>query len=798
MHGSSTSIKLACYHCGEDCGKHPVQAHDKQFCCQGCLSVYEILDKSGMCTYYKIGTTPGSSQQTRIRAGKFTFLDQEKIANTLISFRDDGQTHVTFYLPQIHCSSCLWLLENLHKLDQHIQTSRANFERKEVYIVFNHAGISLRRVAELLTSVGYEPYISLQHLSQKKVVFNRSKIFKLGVAGFCFANIMLFSFPEYLGIDAQEQSLVLLFRYLNLALSLPVLFYSASEFYLSAWKSLRHGFLNIDAPIVLATLVTFGRSVYEIYTGTGSGYFDSMSGIVFFMLLGRVLQDKTYEQLDFERDYTSFFPVAVSRIVEQREEIVTLPEIKLDDTLLLHNQELIPADGILTKGRAVIDYSFVTGESISVTKEMGEIVYAGGKQLEGNIEILVIKEVNQGYLTRLWNNSERATEKNKERSFVNLLSRYFTLLLFVIAAFSAWYWYAHDASRVLNVVTSILIVACPCALLLSNTFTNGNILRILGKKGLYLRNAQAIEDIGSIDHIVFDKTGTLTRNYDVDIRYNGKPLIPAVKYRVASLAKQSTHPISRSIAAWLGEERTVPVLAFKETPGMGIEGIVGKDLISLGSARFVTGNEKNNETLTTVYLSIEDRVWGVFHIRNRYRENIPALLHQLQQKYSLSILSGDNPGELPYLAELLGNNTDILFNQSPQDKLDHIRQLQLQGKKVMMVGDGLNDAGALKQADAGIAVSDSNNNFTPASDGIIQATQLNSLQRFILLCRANRNIVVTAFVVSILYNLVGLYFAVQGMLSPMIAAILMPVSSLSILLITFGLSNLSAATLKLK
>lgn len=795
---SAAQIKTAtCYHCGDECAGHPIQAHNKDFCCQGCLSVYEILSKSGMCDYYDITKNPGVSRKTSVRKDKFAFLDQKDIVASLISFRDEKETHVTFHLPQIHCSSCLWLLENLHRLNKDVQSCRVNFVKKEATVVFNHRSTSLRGVAELLTGIGYEPYISLQQLSKRSTFFNRGKILKLGVAGFCFGNIMLFSFPEYLGIDIHEGSLVIMFRYLNLLLSLPVFFYSSSEFYLSAWKSLRHGFLNIDAPIVLATLVTFGRSLYEVLSGTGSGYFDSMSGIVFFMLIGRVLQDKTYEQLDFERDYTSFFPIAATRVVNGEEEIVTLPGIRLNDTLLLHHHELVPADGILTRGRAVIDYSFVTGESVPVVKEMGEIVYAGGKQLEGNIEILVIHEVNQGYLTRIWNRSDNTAPKNRNGSFVNLLSRYFTILLFSIAALSACYWYFHDPSAIANVVTSILIVACPCALLLSNTFTNGNILRILGRKGFYLRNAQTIEEIGDVDHIVFDKTGTLTSNREPHIQYDGKPLSALLKKQVTSLAKQSSHPVSRIIAGWLGNNGKMSVLAFKEVPGMGIEGIVEEDLISLGSSFFITGKHEYDATGSCVFLSVEGEHWGTFRISNRYREDVPLLLKNLQKKYSISILSGDNAAELPYLQGLLGMDTHILFNQSPAGKLDYIKDLQSKGHKVMMVGDGLNDAGALKQADAGIAVSDNQNNFTPASDGILKAEALTQLDRFIRMCKANRVIVLSAFIVSILYNIIGLSFAVQAQLSPMIAAVLMPASSLSILLIAYGCSNMVARRLKL-
>jgi P-type Cu+ transporter len=787
---------LHCYHCGEECNI-TIKAHDKNFCCQGCRSVYEILSKSGMCDYYEISNNPGTSQQLKVREDKFAFLDDERIQASLVSFKDEEQTHITFYLPQMHCSSCLWLLENLHRLNEGVITSKVNFPRKEADVIFSHNSISVRQVAELLTSIGYEPYISLNQLDKKAVKYDRSKIFKLGVAGFCFANIMLLSFPEYLGIDTKEQGLVNVFRYLNLLLSLPVFFYSATEFYKGAWAGLKHRFLNIDAPIVLEVLIAFGRSVYEVLSGTGGGYFDSMSGIVFFMLVGRVLQDKVYRQLSFERDYTSYFPIAVTRIKDDREEIVSLPDIRLDDTLLIHSQELIPADGIITKGRALVDYSFVTGESLPVAREMGELVYAGGKQVEGNIEILVIKEVAQSYLTKLWNKDQKKQVIESERSFVHLLARYFTLILFCIATGAAIYWQFNDPSKIWNAVTAVLIVACPCALLLSNTFTNGNILRILGNNEFYLRNAQAIEDIAGVDHIVFDKTGTLTTGRYNEVEYKGQKLSLSLKQKIGSLAAQSTHPMSKAILRWLAVEKRTIVTGFRERPGKGIEGIVGDDLISLGSQAFITGKTSEMNDRSSVYLALEGEVLGVFSFRNHYREDIPALLRKLQKKYTISVLSGDNDSEKSYLRKLLGKGPDIFFNQSPEAKLYAIEDLQQQGKKVMMIGDGLNDAGALKQADVGIAISEESSSFTPASDAILKADKLKLLLKFIQACKSNKKVVMFAFVISIIYNIIGLSFAVRGTLSPLVAAILMPASSLSILLITFGLSNLLAKRLNL-
>lgn len=793
-----TTIKptVQCYHCGEDCITEEIQLADKTFCCQGCRTVYQVLNQSDLCDYYELNKNPGSTQRISVRKDKFSFLDHEKIQQQLISFSNGEQTHVTFYLPQIHCSSCLWLLENLHRLNAAIVSSRVNFTRKEVDIVFNHSTISLREVAELLTSIGYEPYISLQNLQQVKPHIQRSLIYQLGVAGFCFANIMLMSFPEYLGLEEAEKSMQSLFRYFNLVLSLPVLLYSSMPFYQSAWGSLKHKYLNIDTPIALAIIMTFGRSLYEVLSNTGSGYFDSMSGIVFFMLVGRVLQEKTYQQLSFERDYTSYFPIAVTVIKDNTEIPTPLPDIKTGDTILIHNEELIPVDGLLTKGNALIDYSFVTGESLPVLKEMGELLYAGGKQTGSNIELLVMKEVAQSYLTRLWNNNEQ--QKTSKVSFVDALSRYFTWIVFTLAAAAAVYWSLYDGGRAWNVVTTVLIVACPCALLLSNSFTNGNVLRILGNNKLYLRNAQTIEEMAKANHIVFDKTGTLTTLEKQDLLFTGEPFNNEIAGCIAALAAQSTHPLSKLLAKKCKQNGLFEVKQYRETTGKGISGIIHQHIIILGSAEFVTGYKHSNLEGSTVYAGLDGKLLGYFSIRNQYRPGIFDQIKQLKANYHISILSGDNESERLNLQQKLGSEVELIFNQQPHNKLNYIQQLQEKGNRVIMIGDGLNDAGALKQADAGIAVTESTNNFTPASDGIIEANQLNRLTVYLKFAKANKRVVLASFALSILYNIIGLSYALKGALSPMIAAILMPASSLSIILLTFGSSSLYARLLGLK
>lgn len=779
-----TSSVSTCKHCGERC------AADETFCCSGCRMVYELLQEHDLCTYYTLNDKPGTSQRTSIRSDKFAFLDDERIQQKLIRYQDDTHVHVTFYLPAIHCSSCLWLLEHLHQLDNGVERVEVHFTRKEASIIYHKDRSSLRTVAETLTNIGYEPYISLQDLNIKKVKTNRQLIYQIGVAGFCFANIMLLSFPEYFsgqkGMDSQMNDV---FRYLNLTLALPVFFYSAQPFFLSAWKGLKNGFINIDTPIVLAIITTFTRSLIDILSGTGAGFFDSMTGIVLFMLTGRILQEKTYQGLSFDRDYTSYFPISVSVIKEGIASPTPLTAVKTGDTLLVHSQELIPADGILSKGKALIDYSFVTGESMPVEKQTGEIIYAGGRQLSGNIELLTIREVAQSYLTDLWNRDEMK-QPTEHSSFIHSLGKSFGWIVLLIAAITATYWGMNDPGRIWASVTAVLIVACPCALLLTASFTNGHILRILSRHQLFLRNAGVIETLAATDHIVFDKTGTLTEKDGTIVRWRGRKLQTSEIHAIGALAGQSQHPASRA----LRKDNALLVKAVIETPGQGICGSInGNYHIRLGNTAYTGGPDNLPIKGTTVHVNINGVYAGYYTINNRYRSGIKALLKQLP--FPMSVLSGDNAHEATVLQQMMGPDADLRFLQQPTDKLTYIQSLQRQGKHVLMIGDGLNDAGALRQSNTGLSIAEDVNNFTPASDGILAASKLHLLPAFIRLCKINKQIILTSFIYSILYNLTGLYFAVQGILSPLIAAILMPASSISIILLTYVCSEWAAKRL---
>ncbi|RLD74450.1 MAG: heavy metal translocating P-type ATPase, partial [Bacteroidetes bacterium] len=651
-------------------------------------------------------------------------------------------------------------------------------------VTFKNKETSLKKIVELMTSIGYEPFISLEDSEGKRKKIDRTLIYQVALAGFAFGNIMMLSFPEYFELDEFWLNKYKgFFRYLMFAFSIPVVFYSARDYIISAYKGLKHGILNIDVPISLGILVLFTRSIYEIFSDTGSGYFDSLTGLIFFLLLGKVFQQRTYNFLSFERDYKSYFPIAITKInKDTSHHIIPVHEIKEGDRLLIRNEEIIPVDGIMINGNALLDYSFVTGESMPVTKKSGDKVFAGGKQTDGAIEIEVLQTVTQSYLTQLWSND--IFSKNDSDNIKNItdsISKHFTIAILFIAISAGIYWFFEDKTKAFQVVSAVLIIACPCALALSAPFALGNMLRIFGKNKFYLKNTNVIENISKINTLVFDKTGTITTNNSSNISFEGDKLNALEIDIIKSLLRSSNHPLSRMLFDYLPEEKKWDVEGFKEVLGKGIQGVVQNKKIQLGSAAFV-GAISENILHTYIYIKIDHKILGKFVFNNEYREGLKDSLQSFSKNYDIAILSGDNEGEKENLKQLLPINSQLLFNQKPEDKLLYIKSLQDKKHKVMMFGDGLNDAGALAQSNVGIAISENINVFSPACDGILDAEEFKNLPNFIQLSKKAMQVIKFSFGLSFLYNIVGMYFAISGSLSPIVAAILMPLSSISVVI----------------
>lgn len=393
---------LVCYHCKQPC-IDTLWMNDKPFCCIGCKTVYEILADNELCEYYALDAAPGL-KINESHNDAYAYLDKVEIRKELVEYDSADFTRIQFYIPAIHCVSCIWLLENLQRLCPGVLKSEVNFTNKTVLIDFKPDLINLSKLATVLNQIGYSPKINLDK-ETKIVKSDTSMLQKLALAGFCFGNVMLFSFPEYLGIDQADHELMRIFSWLNLIVAIPVLLYSSRDYFSSAINSFKQYQINIDVPIAIGLIALFVRSSYDIITNTGPGYMDSFTGLVFFLLIGRWFQDKTYQGLAFDRDFKSYFPLAVHKQVDNEWIPVIIYELEPGDNIRIRNGEIIPADCILLSEVAYVDYSFVSGESKPVKANMGDHMYAGGKLIGKAILLQIEKKTSQSQLTSLWNHN---------------------------------------------------------------------------------------------------------------------------------------------------------------------------------------------------------------------------------------------------------------------------------------------------------------------------------------------------------------------------------------------------------
>lgn len=772
--------RVACFHCGDPCPTDPVRAAGHEFCCTGCKAVYELLQESGLCTYYDLERAPGVKEAESAEEVRSDLFDLPEVRDRLVEFSEDGITRVRLHVPQMHCSSCIWLLENLHRIEPAILRSRVRFGEKELTVNFREDRLSLRRLVELLRRIGYAPRTkALAAGARKEDTVPRALYVKLAVAGFCFGNTMLFSFPEYLGADVNDAVLLRGFQFMNVLFSLPVVFYCSTDFFTSAWAGLRGRRINIDQPIALGIVALFARSLADVLTATGPGYFDSLAGLLFFLLIGRWYQAFTYKALSFDRSIHDLLPLAVLRKQGDREEVAAVADLRTGDRIVVRDQELVPVDAVLREGRGSIDNSFITGEPLPVTKEPGDTIRAGGRQRGAAIEVEVLRPFEQSSLKRMW---EEFRKNDAERPLmprtIDGVARRFTLAVLLIALGTGLYWWGRDAAQVWPVVTAVLIVACPCALALSMPFAYGHTIRLLGRKGLFLRDAEVVERLSRVDTVVFDKTGTLTAREAWSVRSTGMELDAVETRLVRSLARNSTHPLSAALYRTLsGEVRAADAVA--EHAGQGISGTVDGTPVRMGSAAYCGGSPVEvAQGEAQVHVTIAGVHRGAYLLRKQTRNGMDTAVRAIGGRATACLLTGDATVDAGVAAMFAPDRVRV--NCTPEDKARYVKALQAEGRRVLMVGDGLNDAGALAQSDVGITVSESSAAFTPASDAILDARSLEDLPRMMRLARRAHRIVLASLGVSLVYNLTGVSFAVSGHMTPLLAAILMPLSSVSV------------------
>ncbi len=781
MAAIENATNLICIHCGTEISGDPILFESNAFCCDGCRVVYTILNENGLCGYYHLNPHSGNSRNV----GKDTVWNLAEL-NLMVQnftlFDSADKRILLFHIPAMHCSSCIWLLERLSELDKGILDSRADFVKKQLKISFNPSQTEFGKIVILLRSIGYEPSLMPEddnNLDKKHI---RNILTKLGVAGFCAGNIMMFSFPQYLGLDAtHETELGNVFNGLNVILSIPLVLYCGSDYFKSIATWIKFKTLSVKVPLALGIGALWVRSIFEVTSNSGTGYFDSLAGLIFFLIMGSWLQNRTFDALRFGEKARNFFPLVARTLVKEKLVPKKVIDLVPGDRLSIGHGEIIPADGILMGTEAFIDYSFATGESVPVLKVAGEILLGGGKNTSALFEMEVIRAFDNGRLAEIWKSTgDNEMNGAKVLSFESKISKYFIIGTIAIAILTFIYWFPINQERTWFAVTAVLMVACPCALALAPPFAYNIVANYMAKHGLYLRKPEVVGVIGESTVIVFDKTGTLTEENGISARVP-KTYTLLQKQLLYSIASQSIHPYSLAIAQSLLEFSELKASLFKEYAGKGSFAEVNNFTLKLGNRDWVKSEDslpKDSEK-KQVWFSMDHEILAPIEIFSEYHKDLGTTLTKLKSKgLELIIASGDSDAEKHTLLKNCNYNfSNVYFNQSPADKVKVICQLQKK-HSVIMVGDGLNDAAALKAGDVGMVVTESTNNFTPQADAILLRKDFNYLPHFISIAKNANRIIKETFVVSLMYNFVAISFAVSGNMSPLLAAILMPTSSI--------------------
>lgn len=724
---------------------------DDQYCCSGCQTADQLIHGAG------------ASGPDKATLSKYEHLSVASDAEGLRKY-DEHWYSWELELPHIHCTSCLILLERMPEWLDGVHELRVSFSAKRAHIYFDTSVLNPAVLAGWLDYVGYPPKLV------GKIKKDRRGIINLGIAGFAMGNAMMGAFPEYFGLsESSDANLLYFFRY-STAFFATVSLFTAGRFYLvSALKSLSSKTWSLDVPIALGMLVLWGWSSFQLMSGISGGYFDSLAGLVFFLLLGRFLQTRTYSAFSFERTVKDFLPLSIYS--EDRGVFVRLENLQLGENVHLPEGGIIPAD-LLLKAPAVVDYSFITGESDPIALKANEVAKVGGKTL-GALQASVYAPPSVSSLEQVWKAKDQTTGWVSAR-----MTAIFTISVLSIALVAGAAWYFINPDRFVEIAVSVLIIACPCALSLAAPFAYGTARANLAKLGFYLKEGKGITYLSTLKNIAWDKTGTLTKKHpQANILWH-REAHPELLY---ALASRSIHPVSKTIATVLTPLYPVILGNWQEWIGEGISATLQDGtVLKLGSGKWL-GMPQG-----PTYFCIDDILAATIELSANYREGMTEVFEALSTaQIDHHLISGDHPKELPaswtpYLAD------KTHFNQTPNQKAALLRTLP----QTAFIGDGLNDIRAMQEAHIGLSVVEEDLGYFPQSDGILLASGLSKLPAILRYSRRMVLVVRSAYLLSLCYNLLGVIIAVLGLLSPVVAAVLMPLSSITVVLFVVAFAQI--------
>lgn len=790
------AMTSACAHCGA--AGSLLRIGGLPFCCEGCGRVYEILKDQNLLGYYDLADRlPASLKESAPL--DFTYADGDWFKRTFTLPAGAGYYSIRLKLPAIHCAACVWLLEKLPEMLTGVTGARINYLRKELTLTAQES-LPVSRLVQFVADLGYPPDFKPESgRSRALTAYDKGLLKKMAVAAFGFGNAMLFSFPEYFS-ERLEGRFQLTFMLLNVALASFVLIYAAGEFFTNAFRALKRRKVILDLPIAVGITAMFARSIAEILHGVSSGYFDTFAGLIFFLLIGRYVQSRSYTYLAFERDNLLFLPLAVRRRKDGEEKVTPVQDLSVGDTIRLLNGEIAPTRCRLLSATAAADYSFISGEALPVALVAGDTFETGGKVVGQSVDLEITEPVDQARINRIWEGAGQSHEQAtfaEESSFADRMLPYFTFAVVAVAAAGLLYWLPVDSAKAWNAFSAVLVITCPCALAMAKPFSFYTTQSVLGRAGLFLKSAAVVEKFFAIRRIVFDKTGTITAAGSYDVSFAGEKLSDADRSALAALVRESAHPLSRALSHWLGGSKELTVADFAEHPGQGLVGHIGGRRYLVGAASYLAAHgvsvaeSAQSAAASLVQAACDTLYLGAFAVTNATRPELKATVDSLAQEYKLALLSGDGDRERQRFAEIFPAASPFFFNATPEHKREIVAGSQ-NIEPTMMIGDGLNDAAALKASGLAIAVSEDAANFSPASDAILRAGSFAQLPQLISQARQAKTTAILAYIISFGYNIFGVGVALSGGLTPLFCAILMPLSSLSVIGMTFMTARLSA------
>jgi Cu2+-exporting ATPase len=765
-----------------------VDGDTRRVCSEDCRRTLELIKDRGLTEFYRFRTGPATVSDARdADRSRWTAYDRPALQSEFVIAAADGGRQAQVLVQGVRCAACSWLIENALGAMPGILSVRVDPVSTRATLHWDPSRVQLSEILTQLAKLGYTPIPYTEDAGDKAArLEHRVALKRLIVAGLGMMQVMSFAVALYFGAwrDPQIESFL---RLISLLVATPVVFYAGAPFFQGAWHRLRARALGMDVPVALAVGGAWVASVWNTLSGAGEVYFDSATMFVFFLSSARYLEMRgRHRALSLTGALAHHLPRVATLLVDGKPQEVGTMELRPGDRILVAPGAVVPVDGVLETASTRLDESLLTGESRAVRRQRGETVVAGSLNQETAAEITVTRvgaATVMAQIARLV--GDAGARKPRLVEVADSIASWFVAAVLLLATVVAYAWWQIAPERAFEIVLSVLVVTCPCALALATPAAFTVATAALARRGFMVRHRGALHSLSRVTDIVFDKTGTLTEGACTISSVEGTSVWSEddALAVAAALESRSTHPLA---SAFPEPSQTMQVQGVHAVPAAGLEGRVNGELWRIGTERFVTALQADAGTRPmpgsdadrVVYLGNETGLMARFHIDERPREGAAGVLQELAADgIDLHVFSGDQPGPVARLARKLGVG-HWRAEMRPQDKLREAEALQADGRVVAMVGDGINDSPVLAGADVSVAMGEGTSLAQHSADCVLINDDLDAVVDAVDMARRTMSIVRQNLVWAAGYNLVALPLAAMGLLAPWMAAIGMSASSL--------------------